>query len=409
MIAFVAAATASAFGQTPASPAPQWPATDPSLTIVQRIELGRPKMAPRQLTAAEKNEVKRIKAARPATDALIAQMRPYAEAGDKDALDWIMRQLVSRDLRFGSPGYPAAVSAEEKDKETAIATAWRGTFAVGWWRLHGPDVDAANAIRSCMVTPEREVIPGKPQRVRNFPGRTNMDCGIELSMRDDGRSINAYVLNKGQPPQDVVFTEYSLAQDGPATVSRYNQILTDLNQGKVIYGWEATWAQDQARVIGREKEVQDARKRNIDMRDAAYVARLNRKDARTEEQKWRDDWSIYCCLDAVRMLWLEERAESLGDKTLLEFAARHMLTYDKSVEHLCRIDKPMCQAQVAARERARIETEQQAMLSRLTSSDIVGGRGGAGSMVTVRNYDAQGNYLGNTTTTAAFADLLTRN
>jgi hypothetical protein len=206
-----------------------------SIALGDRIEAQRPQMKPRKLTAGEAAKVSELIAGfeqdlanqTPSAHWLV-ELKPLAETGDKTAMKAMMR-------------FNDVYRLDQPERETLSAL-----WAAEYWKLHGPDREAAKLIAGCA---------GGSSRDGFYVGKNeSWDCGFDTRLAKPTRfgfsGFDDYAEKKGPAPKVAAFIPRSLAVGQAGDRERFESLVSVLKGGGDLDVRERSWAKAYADKMG---------------------------------------------------------------------------------------------------------------------------------------------------------------
>jgi hypothetical protein len=391
------------------------------------LERDRPRFISRPLTSAEKAEIQKLLAPYKSYDLLkfihyndrpdwgslkvpyssIQRLMVIAESGDKYAMDALLKvmriALMIGDSNTGLDTYDPVEKGGPMgdDQMLAVIRLYQLTriWAAHRWARHGPDRLAAFAFVEC------------------YPA--NLRCGYWYDVSDSYQGPSLYdwaETGKGKAYKNFSNIRFFPVDGGPAErLKRFTGLLHALEwtyQGRneriseEDYAWMAAFAKS----AGLER-IYDNVWLTTSMRDARYWHPSERAfDLVKWKAKQQQDVQAQLAqgnLGPDQQRVLLSNAKGLGNDYLLQFAQKYPLDTVEDIDLICSLNSPDCQRQ-------RILFQQQQERNAAFAAEIEARRQavnafGTGPLpnayATVRTYDQNGNYIGNSTTTKTDAEL----
>ena len=372
------------------------------------VEALRPHIVPRSLSRTDQAEVRTLVERYPATRsfAMLLRLISLGDSGDEDAMS-----AVIQSLEVGAPVDAPTSYFNVPRAHGGVRSVWGATF----WQLHGADRAAARAMLACDFGTTR------PGRSRDT---TWNSCGFIVNYRpgfDSGnprrRATFENYAEGGRRAPDVTITLHAV--DGDAAF-RHSRFEAALRWVRIQHGANVAQARDKdmytrayAEFYSAQDELAEARQTAVEtealnraQRAADRLARYDRLQAR------RRAAGGVSGLSPAEIEQLEALAVSFGGEALASFAAERQLSQMWMVERLCRDPSALCDRQLAGREaadaaaRAEADRRYAEARARALSGGVIPGATGGSGLVSVRSYDAQGNYMGSQLMSSTQAEIL---
>jgi hypothetical protein len=431
-------------------------ANPPRWQIDSYFERFRPKMAPRELTKAEREEVRSLLKQHLAADSLywanwnrahgkpVVAVRQQAtllrlfelgESGDEEAMLAARTAMAGGFLGLGwgedAPFDVAGAKVEDDDFAESLAAALVAHWTALIWQRHGPERsrEAEMGFKWCLQRQHWTTRSLNTFRARNMW----VDCGFSVKIDEkftqskvaQQRAVHPlewlgenYVKKGGKPPY-VIVDVYPTAGDEAFDKARFERLLANFsfdqferdhssiaNARRHDIAWsdgERIWVQHYADTHGRNADLTAMlAKVNSDLayqeRSRALSAQQSRESSCTRDIELMRTTT----LQLPSLTYLEQICAEAGDTYLEKFAAYFPLENFRNVERLCAAGSVHCQRQQAlmAETQAQIAADREAMKKSFSS-----GKAPGPASVNVRSYDQQGNYIGTQSMTRGEAEL----
>lgn len=437
-----------------AMPAPVQAAEPQDWEVFSYLEKLRPRIKRQKLKPEQIAEAQRLAAAlrtrEGRTYANLQALWKLGQSGDEAVMTMSALALMSGfpdDAPFVDPSVPQAKRYFSGSLARMLAANW----TVNKWALHGVDPADAELMAATPCHHPFEYNAGRLAPVEAGVGRN--DCGYVLfNSSDDGiafrekpkiflRGTKQPVINYhtetrfsqiGMPYRRVrIATQLTwigfLPVDGDEKWQAERYVEMKRNTGYEHGYWygplDLAWTRAYARKRGEEpaimarveaaerrraefryynqnkEQIDMAERRASDQRDAQTRAKIGESMAKRREldiMEWNTQFE-----NPLHLPSLEQLSARLGGEYLDRFAYRYPVRDVNLINQLCNAGHPTCAAH-SAQHAQRLADERAAQLAKVR----VPASGANGSaLVTVRNYDANGNYVGSTTTTRTDAEL----
>lgn len=413
----------------------------------------RPTLTPRELTKAERAEVRALAAKHRAAMGpwrvpdLVKEGKPVGElrqqatllrlfelgqSGDEDAM-LAAREAIYSDGLCGGWGEDAPFRVARDatggcEYAQGVALALTGYWTALIWQQHGPERSRAGyqGLKSCFLlyqaySSARGVFEGRNPFVKcGFSMKLSEAAFTSKEMKQRGKvyldvALNDYWKEGGKPPLEV-HAFYPTVGDAEFDRQRFKRLLAIYKPAReadslgLATNWTETdraWVEHYAAVNERNGDVKAMlEQKDRQLADAIWranqSARLMRESECSKGLQTLATTHLQVTDYAVRSL--ENTCAGAGDAYLEKFAQRYMVETPANVERLCNAGSATCprlragqaqrNAEFAAQEKAKRDAINNAFTGKLPPTSVQ-----------VRKYDQQGNYIGTETMTKGEADL----
>jgi len=329
----------------------------------------------------------------------IQPLMRLAESGDKDAMLALLRAFKGEDETSIYKILSNAPLESWNPREAQLGI--MGRWGAEYWLRHGKHPVAFNAIWRCTSRDSAKLF----------------DCGLGYVMKEKQLDRSWKYLDgetKRPPKMKLKLTSaYRSDIEQRATFDTLNAEFRRKGRKGArrtqewLEGYVTAHPEAAPLLQGTVTAVQEAEASRALAR-LQYVANM-----RVEHQRnWRTLWPK-ASLDTDERLKLEYAASSLGDDYLIQFSTRYILQLSHNINRICALKHNSCRTQSGAsnaRDAAKAQDIAQAdadAYARAGASVRAQSaiRSNAG-LVTVRRYDRNGNYLGDTQMTKAQAEIV---
>lgn len=412
----------------------------------------RPVLQPRELTPAEREEVRallkqHLAATPPAmVPGLIRDGRPVGEirkqatllrlfelgeSGDKEAMLAARAAIFAGGAGWGEDAPFKLVFVDLNNNNwyaETIALALTGYWTALIWDRHGPERsrEARFGLESCFYGYQADA-----RYKEVFTGRNRyVNCGFSVAVSEAGFKTRQmkrfgrgylgsllvnYVDDGGKPPLEIR-AFYPTVGDAEFDQKRFQDLLARYRPSQqpdplgAVTGWtdnDRAWAEHYAAGHRRERDLVAMHERGErSQADALWQARYNARMASEE----------MCETDMVRLspaalaampgaiTDLEVACAAAGDAWLDRFAGQFVVRNEGNLKRVCQYSSTSCarQQQLHARRNAEFTAELEAKRNAINNAFT--GKLPSPS-VNVRSYDQNGNYLGTESMTRGEAEL----
>ncbi|MGE0742311.1 MAG: hypothetical protein AB7O98_13300 [Hyphomonadaceae bacterium] len=358
----------------------QIPVVSSGVTSAEYVDAHRPQTARRSLTSAERAQarglIREIETA--ATPELLDQLRPIANAGDRNAM---IAMMLAYDR--GASASPMPIDGLLSNVNTPLAGLW----AAQLWQSGYQDREVSRVLSNCEGPWRR--LQGERFRI---VGRSNFrDCGFDFEYTGDASGFSDHWTRRGPAPGNVVFTERALS--GPdIDQRRFETVISAIRTNREVLRIDRAWAEAWSRREGGARAELFANTVVLVEQERAQAESARLAAATAARARHTAQWNaLYAQQQNAGTLSDTERADwaftsaVLGGNYLEIYARFYPLVRTWEVEEVCGVNPSgnACQRQ----------TELQGYIA---SGSPPPSLSSASGNVSVRVYDQGGNYQGNT-------------